>query len=249
MTIPRSFARAAGRPRVIGHRGVRRPGIAENTLRAFDAAIREGAEAIELDARACASGELVVLHDPTLERATDGADRRAVADISLDELRRVELTGQAHIPTLTEALAFARERRIPVNVELKHDVPSRGAVIAAAARLLHAWDARHAILVSSFDPPMLAGLRAILPEVPIAVLVEPKWHQLTLRLARPLGAAAIHLERTLTSPDEIRALKARGLLVAVWTVNDPEEARDLAALGVDGLITDAPAVILDALAT
>ena len=247
MSLPPAFTRLRRRPRVVGHRGVRRPDLPENTLSAFAAAIEEGAEALELDARPCATGELVVLHDPTLERVTGGLDLRAAADLSLAELTRVELPRGEHVPTLVEALTFARARGLPVNVELKHDVPSRRAIVQAAARLFGSWDRRHPILVSSFDPPILAALRALVPRVPIAMLVEPKWQRVTLPAIAPLGAAAVHLERTLTRPETIANLKARGYGVAVWTVNDPREARDLAELGVDAIITDDPATIRQAL--
>jgi glycerophosphoryl diester phosphodiesterase len=237
-----------GRPLVIGHRGVRRPGLVENTLPAFDTAMREGAEAIELDARTCASGELVVLHDETLERITEGADKRAAADLSLVELSRVELPGGARVPSLAAVLAFARERGLPVNVELKRDVPSRAAVVRAAARLLARWDPSHAVLVSSFDPFMLAGLQALAPRVPRAILVHrTRYHLLHAATAVPLAAAAVHLDRTLTRPELVRSLRARGFAVNVWTINDPGEARDLAALGVDAVISDAPGEVRAAL--
>jgi glycerophosphoryl diester phosphodiesterase len=198
--------------------------------------------------RACASGELVVLHDPTLARVSEGADERAAAELSLAEITRVELPGGARVPSLAEALAFARERRIPVNVELKRDAPSRPAIVRAAARLLGTWDRAHPILVSSFDPAMLAGFAALAPRVPRAVLVHrTRWHALHAAASLPIGAAAVHLERTLTRPELVRALKSRGLAVNVWTTNDPREARDLAALGVDGIITDAPGEIRAAL--
>jgi glycerophosphoryl diester phosphodiesterase len=241
------FARE-GRPLVIGHRGVRRAGVVENTLDAFEAALKEGAEAIELDARVCASGELLVLHDPTLERVSEGAETGAAADLSLAEIARAPLPFGSRVPSLAEALAFARGRGLPVNVELKHDVPSRTALVRAAARLLDGWDPAHPILVSSFDPVMLAGLRALAPRIPRAILVHrTRWHELHAGAALPLGAAAVHLTRTLTRPDRVRALLRRGLLVNVWTVNDAQEARDLAALGVSGLITDAPGELRAAL--
>ncbi len=245
---------AHGRPLVVGHRGTRRPGLVENTLASFAAAQDEGAEAVELDVRVCASGEVVVLHDPTLERVTEGADLRAAADLSLAEIAAVALPGAglgddgARVPSLAEALAFARERRLPVNVELKRDVPSRTAVVRGVARLLDQWDPAHPVLVSSFDPVMLAGLGALVPRVPLAILVHrTRWHLLHAGLAVPLGAAAVNLARTLTRPELVRSLKARGLAVNVWTVNDPTEARDLAALGVDALISDAPGEVRVAL--
>ena len=240
MTAVRGFT-CRGRPLVVGHRGVRRPGVVENTIAAFRAASDEGAEAIELDARVCASGELVVLHDATLERVSEGADKRAVAEMYLPQIERVELPGGARVPSLAEALAFARERHLPVNVELKRDAPSRTAIVRAAARLLSRWDPAHAILVSSFDPAMLAGFGALVPRVPRAVLVHrTRWHLLHAGLGAPLGAAAVHLVRTLTRPELVRGLRKRGFAVNVWTVDDPAEARDLAALGVDAIITDAP---------
>jgi glycerophosphoryl diester phosphodiesterase len=236
---------------VIGHRGVRRPGVAENTIDAFRAAADEGAEAIELDVRASATGEAVVLHDPDLARVTGGTDGRRVADLSLSELGRVELGhvgSGVRVPTLAEALAFARERRLGVNVELKHDAPSRPAIARAAARILAGWDPAHAILVSSFDPLTLALFAALVPRIPRAILVHrTRYHLAHAAMGGPLGVAAVHLARTLTRPALVRAIRARGVAVNVWTVNEAHEARDLAALGVDALITDAPGDVRAAL--
>lgn len=248
MSVP-GFSRIdGGRPLVIGHRGVRRAGVVENTLQAFAAAAAEGAEALELDVRLCATGEVVVAHDPTLERLTEGADPRAIADVAWAELARVELPGGARVPQLVEVLAFAREKLLPVNVEVKHDAPSRPALVRAAARLVGGWDPKHPLLLSSFDPAVVAGLALLAPRVPRAILVHrTRWHRVHAAASLPLGAAAVHLERTLTRPELCSALRARGLLLNVWTINDPEEARDLAALGVDGIITDAPGEIRAAL--
>jgi glycerophosphoryl diester phosphodiesterase len=238
----RGFARnGAPRPLIIGHRGVRRDGLVENTLPAFAAAADEGADAVELDVRVCRTGEVVVAHDPTLDRITDHADERAVADLPLADLARVPLPGGARVPSLAEVLAFARERRLPVNVEMKRDAPSRMAIVRALARLLAKWDPKHPVLVSSFDPAMLAALALLVPHVPRAVLVHrTKWHEVHAATSLPVGAAAVHLDRTLTRPELLGALLRRKLVVNVWTVNDAAEARDLAALGVDGIITDAP---------
>ncbi|APR76654.1 Glycerophosphoryl diester phosphodiesterase [Minicystis rosea] len=214
---------------------------------AFAMSAEEGAEALELDVRVCASGELVVAHDPDLKRITEGADTRAVADLTLDELSQIALAGGARVPTLSEVLSFARERRLAVNVEMKRDAPSRTAIVRATARLLHRWDPKHALIVSSFDPAMLSGLAVLAPHVPRAVLVhQTRWHTVHAATRIPVGAAAVHLDRRLTDPAAVRALLRRAL-VNVWTINDPDEARDLAALGVDGLITDVPGLIREAL--
>jgi glycerophosphoryl diester phosphodiesterase len=255
MRVLPGFSRASGRPRILGHRGVRAADERldtvppENTIAAFDQALREGAEGVELDVRTCATGELVVLHDETLEHVTAGADTRAAVDLTARELAAVPLAHGASIPLLTEVLAFARARRLPVNVELKRDVPSRTAVVVAAARLLRTWDPAHPILVSSFDPVMLAGFAVLAPRVPRAMLVHPKqWRRTALLAAQLRSVDAVHLEHTLATPARVARLHAAGKLVNVWTVNDVDEARRLATAGVDGIITDVPALLRAAFA-
>jgi glycerophosphoryl diester phosphodiesterase len=231
----------------MGHRGVR--GAApENTMAAFEEAHRQGADAVELDVLVCRSGEAVVIHDPTLERVTGGEDKRAVADLTYTELRRVDVGAGERVPLLSEVLAFARERRLAVNVEIKRETPNQMAVVAAAARLLRGWDPAHPRVVSCFDPFMLAAFGALAPRVPRALLVHRVWwRRYALALPLPLGIEAAHIERTIASPALVRRLKGLGLTVSVWTVNTAGEALDLAALGVDSLISDTPGEVLAAL--
>ncbi|MFO0758443.1 MAG: glycerophosphodiester phosphodiesterase family protein [Byssovorax sp.] len=244
----RGFERLSGRPRVIGHRGVRRSEPPENTMGAFAAAAAEGAEAIELDVRVCRSGELVVFHDPTLERMTEKRDHRAIADLAWEELREVELPPGERVPRLVDVLRWARPLRLPVNVEMKRDVPSRTAVVRATARALASWDPAHPILVSSFDPLMLLGLGLLLPRVPRALLIHPtEWRRTAEVFAGILEVGAVHLEHTLATEARVKALHAVGKRVNVWTVNDPIEAARLASAGVDAIITDAPGALRAAL--
>jgi glycerophosphoryl diester phosphodiesterase len=232
---------------VIGHRGVR--GAApENTIAAFETALREGAQAIELDVRLCACGAIVVFHDPTLARVTHDADRRAIADLCYAELRRVDTGESGPVPLLGDALAFARTHGLWVNIEIKHDCPDRRALALSTARLLRAWDPSHPLLVSSFDPAIVLWMRALVPSIPRALLVHrDRYHPYGPWIAARLGTQAVHIERTIASPEYVRRLQAKGLIINVWTVNDAREARDLAAIGVDGLITDVPGEIRAAL--
>lgn len=229
---------------MFGHRGVRniRP---ENTLAALEEAARAGADGVEVDARLCASGEVVVLHDPTLARVTGGADARPVHALRWTELARVDVGDGERPPRLADVLAFCRERHLRLNVEVKHDVPSRKDLAAAVGRLLRTWDRAHPVLLSSFDPRTLLELRRAVPERPRAQIVHrSRYHDVALRFARAGLAEGVNLERTIASPERARALAARGLFVGVWTVNDVREARDLAELGADAIITDDPAAIL-----
>jgi glycerophosphoryl diester phosphodiesterase len=172
---------------------------------------------------------------------TGGADRRAIADVPYAELRTMDAGPP---PQLADVLAFARTHGLWVNVEVKHDSPDRRALALATARLVRTWDPAHPILVSSFDPAILLWMRALAPRIPRALLLHrDRFHPYGPWVAPPLGTQAVHIERTIASTAYVRRLQARGLIVNVWTVNDSREARDLAAIGVDGLITDVPGEI------
>ena len=235
---------------VLGHRGGRGVGWpAENTMAAFERAHGEGADGVELDVRLCASGEVVVFHDPDLMRATGGQDARAIESLTMSELARVRLfAGAEHAPGLAEVLRLCRERDLMLNVEMKHDVGDKLALARAVVREL----AGHAgpVIVSSFDPRLLwlarwAGMRA-----PTAVLTHQKQRHAMIcvrALAHRPFAAGVHFERM--QADRCRSARAhrRGLFAGAWTVNEPAEARALAAAGIDWLISDAPGLIRRAL--
>jgi len=235
---------------VVGHRGGCGEGWpSENTMEAFARAHAEGADAIELDVRVCIGGHVVVMHDPDLSRVTGGNDRRDVARLTPGLLARVALAvGGERVPMLDDVLDHARGR-FAVNVEAKHDVPDRWLLARSLVRTL-ARHPRVRVLVSSFDPALLAMLAMLAPHIGRAWLTyeaQQPWEPVWSRLAARAPIAAVHLERTQAAPRLVTALKNAGRRVGVWTVNDPREARDLVALGVDWLITDAPGAIGEAI--
>ncbi len=241
-----AFRRKPGqRPWVYGHRGS--SGAPENTLSAFEMAARVGADGIELDVRLSREGELVVMHDAAFDRVTAGRDFRRVAELSYDEIRRIDVGDGEVAPRLMDVLALARARSLRVNVELKHGVPDRLALAHVAARQLSAVDPCLPLIVSSFDPLILAAFATLAPRIPRALLVHrSKWSMLAIETGR-VWRDAIHLERTLTDHARVKRLLGQGLVVNVWTVNDVREAQDLAAMGVDGIITDVPEAVVEAL--
>jgi glycerophosphoryl diester phosphodiesterase len=244
----RGWGRAGG-VTVVGHRGGRGAGWPpENTLAAFEKARSQGAHAVELDVRLCRSGEVVVVHDRSLARVTGNRETRDVADLSFRVLASVELGEGQTVPRLDDVLAWSKASGCALNVELKHDVPDRVALVRAVARSLRGSGERP--LVSSFDPLILVLLRAFAPEVPRALLTDPSQHSARAlhALARPLFIAALHVERRQASWAGVARWKRRGLTVGVWTVNDPSEARQLRDAGVDLLISDEPGRVLDAIA-
>lgn len=242
-----AFRRPDGAPAyVFGHRGVR--GRApENTLDAFELAGRAGADGIELDVRLAGSGAVVVCHDPTLQRLTGGRDGRAVAALHHDQLAKIDLGRGQGVPLLTEVLDLAASHRMRVNVEMKRDVPSRRQLVAQTVRILRDR-ANPPVLVSSFDPWMLAYFGWLLPGLPLGYLFAPdQKYQRSGWPATLLRAVAVHPERSLCRAERVRLWRARGRLINVWTVNDVGEARALSELGVDAVITDDPAALVGAL--
>lgn len=245
--LPDAFRRRAKRPAVVGHRGVRPPSggagwhVAppENTLAAFAAARAQGADAVELDARPCGSGELVVFHDPDLWRAR--GDTRKVHAVPLAELSRIDLGGGERMPRLSDVLDFAAAAGLGVNVELKHDAEDRAGAVRALAREIAAARRGLEIVVSSFDPWMLRSHRALAPKVAHALLVHRSaYHGAAFAAARLAGLQGVHVQGSLVSEARVRALVRRGF-VNVWTVNDRLLARRAFELGASALITDEPA--------
>jgi glycerophosphoryl diester phosphodiesterase len=234
-----SAGSATAPPLVVGHRGGRGEGWpAENTLGAFDQARTQGARAIELDVRTTAGGDVVVFHDETLERMTGGRDMRAVSDLGLGELQRVELTRAARVPLLAEVLAWARSFDVAVNVEMKHEVVSRAALARETQKIVR--QAKADVLLSSFDPLLLAMAGASDPRVPRALLThsgQGRWADALAWTVGPPIVQAIHIERTQAGP-RVRRYLGKGLRVGAWTVNDTREGRALAAEGVASIITD-----------
>lgn len=242
--------------RIVGHRGAR--GVApENTIPAIRHGVEVGAHAIEIDLHASRDGELIVIHDPTLDRTTDGTG--AVDQHTLDELRRFDAAyrfttddgetfpfrGQGvHIPTLDEAMEAIAD--LPAILEVKS---------AAAGRLLAEWlpgrPESDRIIVGGFDanevgPAGAAARWRCAYQTDLLGFVL--WGKLGVSRALPedLTAAMVPVRKRgirIVTRGFVRRMHAQGKGVFVWTVNRPEEMRQLFDIGVDGLISDYPAVL------
>jgi glycerophosphoryl diester phosphodiesterase len=231
---------------VLGHRGARHA-APENTLAAFDLARREGADGVELDVRLDGTGNVVVLHDPLLTRVTGGTDTRHAEDISGAEMSRLDVGSGERVPLLSDVLAWAKKHGQRVNVELKSDVRGKRRLLLGVARVVKSQPLP-AVLFSSFHPGFVWWLARNVPELPRAWLVHAR--QRILKYApgfQLLGSNAVHPEQVLATPERVARLKKSGVLVNVWTVNDAARAGELAKLGVDAIISDAPGKILGGL--
>ena len=256
------FRHWSTRPWVIAHRGA--SGLApENTLTAFVLAVEQGADGIECDLRLTRDGHIVVCHDASLQRTTNG--HGLVHEHTLAELRLLD-AGYAfttdrgatypfrglglRIPTFEEVLA-ALPSHVVVNAEIK-SAPwdpadrQRGQVIAerVVALVRQRPDLRTRLLVSSFDSAVLDTVRRLDPELAVALCtlpLAPLPEQLRSTLER--GYDAFHPMDV--GFDEhgaavIATAHQAGVPVNVWTVDVPDRAVELVTLGVDGIITDYP---------
>jgi glycerophosphoryl diester phosphodiesterase len=217
----------------IAHRGA--SALApENTLAAIERAIAQGAAWVEVDVQACADG-LVVIHDDTLERTTDG--HGPVATQTVAALRALDAGNGERIPLPQEVLALCRGR-CAVNLELKGPGVAPRLLPLLRAALACGWSAE-ALLCSSFDWPQLETLRTALPGLPLGVLCE-QVDAAALAMARRLGARVIACALEHADADAVAAAHGAGCALWVFTVNAPADVARLAALGVDGIFSDLP---------
>lgn len=238
------FLEPGGRLRVIAHRG--HSAVApENTLAAVRAAIEVGADMVEIDVSLSADGQLVVIHDETLDRTTDGSGE--VAGTTLAEIRRLDagswfspaFAGEG-VPTLDEVLAEV-ERRVLLNVEIKSEAVQRGIVdkVAAAIRSRRMTGE---VIVSSFAPTALEQMRDAAPEIRTAVLFNPDYHAGgdAVAIVRGLGASAFNVKRTRLTRAMLRSCRDAGIPVAVYTVDSSRRLRKVMERGVHAVFTNHP---------
>jgi len=242
-------------PQIVAHRGASstRP---ENTLASFEGAVRLGARIVELDVRLTRDRVAVVMHDPTVDRTTDGAG--PVHELTLDEIRSLDAGAGQAVPTLEEALALL-SGRAGVAIEIKV-LPGEAAFDPADDRVVretHAVLERSAfegpVLAMSFYPGWIDASRAIDPHVPTGFLstqlvavddvlayAVANGHPMILpgtRALVPAGAAFVD-----------RAHDA-GVRVGTWTADRPDEVRALLDMGVDAIASNDPAMALAVLAS
>ena len=226
-------------PNVIGHRGAAAY-APENTLESFREAHRRGATWVEIDVKLTADGVAIVMHDESLKRTT-GVDRLVAAT------PRAELP--ASVPTFEESIACFAELGLGCNVEIK-PCPGREAetAVVAVEVLRRCWPAHlPAPLLSSFKDSSLAAARAAAAEYTRALLLDEIRDDWRTR-AEAVGAAGINTNgKRLTAPRAVEIRQA-GYALSVYTINDGAVARALVGMGVDCVITDAPDVVLAALA-
>lgn len=256
------------------HQGGAREGPS-STLHAMRRAVAAGAHAIELDVHATADRRLVVCHDATVDRTTDGAGR--IADLTWDEVRRldnahwwvpdrvVDHEAGDHEYTLRGRAADDPDLRVPLladvleafpgiflNLDIKQTAPAVEPYEDLVADLLREFGRTDDVVVASFSDDAVAAFSAVAPEISTAAATNataaftiavlqgeepPRSDHHALQVPPAFGGITVVDERFVAIAHD------RGLAVHVWTIDEPDQMRDLVDLGVDGVMTDRPSVL------
>lgn len=231
--------------RVIAHRGFSGE-FPENTRIAFQKAIEVGSDMIELDIRFSKDGRLVVMHDATLERTTNGEGK--VADYTLKELKELDAGSKfsprfagEKVPTLQEILELAKDR-VPVNIEMKNQDPGRLPIEELAARALgevKKAGMERQVIFSSFYPSALERIRELDPRLWVAFLYHRHWNSIS-EASAGRSFSVLNLRSQFLTKSKIAKIREAGIRINVYTVNAEDELEQFVRWGVDGIITNHP---------
>jgi glycerophosphoryl diester phosphodiesterase len=237
------------RPVIFAHRGASAY-APENTIASFELALVQGADAIELDVKLSADGHVIVHHDPTVDRTTNGKGK--VKDLSLAELKKLDagsffsdkFKGEK-IPTLEEVFEAVGKRTF-INVELTNYKTPRDHLVEAVCMVVKKHQMQKRVIFSSFFASNLSKARSYLPDVPRGLLalngVLGAW-------ARSFGFVfgkyqALHPYLTDMTQQEVARVHRLNRRIHVWTVNAEQDISRLFGWGVDGIFTDDPRLAL-----
>ena len=219
--------------RIIAHRGYSGK-YPENTLLAFEKAIEAGATWIELDAY-CLENNLIVFHDETLERTTNGKGN--IVDSNLKHLRSLDAGKGEKIPFLKEVFELATNK-LSINIELKGPSTAKPSALFLQEKLKQGWSNSN-IIVSSFDHVQLQEFASISPEIPIGVLIHKPVGKF-IHTLKNLNSKFLHTSLEHINKEIVDKAHDSYNKVFIYTVNTEEDFNKVRALGVDGIFTDEP---------
>lgn len=225
--------------KIFGHRGA--AGLmAENTLQSISKALELRSDGVEVDVYCCKTGELVVIHDDTVDRTTNGSGK--VQDLMLSELKELIVEGSYVIPTLTEVLDLI-DGRCQLNIELKGKATANPVISLVQKYLKNPSWKKENFIISSFDHEQLYEVKSISSYLKIGVLTDGTITEV-LRTAKNLNAYSIHPSVLKLNVEEVHLAQNEGFEIYVWTVNEIEDIKRLSALNVEAVITDFPNFVI-----
>ncbi|WP_417199945.1 glycerophosphodiester phosphodiesterase [Bizionia sp.] len=221
--------------RVFGHRGAKGY-LAENTIESIEKALSFNVDGIEIDVHLCASGELVVFHDFTLDRMTNGTGE--VDKQTLEALKNLTVNGGFQVPTLEDVLNLIDKKCI-LNIELK----GKNTAIKTCEMVdnyVRNYGWKYAdFIVSSFQHAELEAVFQTNKNIPLAVLTKASVTE-AIEFAETIKAKIIHPNYALLTKDNVKLAQNRGFEVNTWTVNDADTILRMKDYGVNGIFSDVP---------
>jgi len=241
-------------PLNVAHRGASKV-APENTIAAFERARALGADGVEMDVMKCASGELVVIHDVTVDRTTDGEG--PVAKKTLAELKELDAggefrgrSGRVEIPTLDEAMEYLGTE-VLIDIEIKSETVGTDGIEDLVIRTVRRHGLETNVLIASFNPASLRRVRQMAPDLPRALIFSDT-QRIYLRrqwLARWAKPAFMQPHIDMVTSASMTRWQGRGYRVGAWTVNDPNNIMRMVQYGVNALVSDDPATVSAVLGT
>ncbi len=219
----------------LGHRGAKAY-VAENTIPSIQLALSYGIDGVEIDVHRCATGELVVFHDITVDRMTNGSG--VINQMDLNEIQALKVNGGSRIPILTEVLDVVGNSKI-VNIELKGINTAKATCNIIKDYVVNKGWSYSNFIVSSFQHQELEMVYNTEPQIPIGVLTKANVNE-AVAFAKTVQAIAIHPNYALLTPENVKRVQKAGLKVYTWTVNQPKTIERIKQYGVNGIISDNP---------
>ncbi|WOQ72732.1 glycerophosphodiester phosphodiesterase family protein [Bacillus stratosphericus] len=229
---------------IIAHRGSS-SAAPENTIAAFDVAVEQGADYIELDVQMTMDQHVVVIHDDTVDRTTNG--NGLVKSYKLDQLKKLDAGSwfdqqytNERIPTLQEILE-RYSQRIGILIEIKHPKRQIG-IEKAVARIINRFAYSRHIIIQSFDVHALQRIKAFAPSLRTALIIKPDVFKLTKRKLTTYSSFAngLNMKKTMINRWWIDRIHTFGMDVFIWTVKDQKTADRIKKYPIDGVVTDNP---------
>jgi glycerophosphoryl diester phosphodiesterase len=230
--------------KIFGHRGA--SGYApQNTISSLRLALDQGSDGIELDVQLTKDNEVVVCHDWTIDKVSNGKGK--ISDFTLSEIKKNDFGSyfskefkEERIPTLSEVLEFL-PKDIVLNIELKINDKNKDNLVEKVAKLLLRYERVENTIVSSFTHSSLKKIKMLIPEIKIALLYK----KCLLNIEREIfdfgiDIYSIHINVECANENIIKELHKNKKIVYVWTSNDMETTKKLFDMGVDGVMTDFP---------
>lgn len=234
-------------PQIFAHRGDS-GSVPENTLAAFESAISAGADGVEFDVQRTLDGEIVVIHDESLQRTAGNPAQ--VGEMALQDLQGLDagswfgpqFSGQ-RVPTLAQVLELLGPTGLIINIELKTNRVPYAGLAGQVLNLVEQFGLMERIILSSFNHHSLAEAKQLAPRVACAAVVETQLLEPWAYVAYH-GFQALHPTHHAITEQVVAQCHAAGLAVRPWTVDEREVAEAMLILGVDGIITNYPARLL-----